>query len=352
MFTKINKLPFSARKHFPRGLLQPPGSFRFSSDALLLAAFAQTCCTERVQAGHAERVQAPLHVLDIGTGCGVVGLAILCQSPQHRVWGIDILPELIDAARHNAEHLGLADAFTAICANCGDPQLFSGSDEYTESTALTGNCEYTVDIALSGNGGQTRASATTEGCEHTKSTAVDNGCKHPDNATGNDSASLPPSKKTTQSLSAGSFTLVCANPPYRERDKGRLPPSPSRLTALFEKKETLNTFCAAASRALHPEGRFAVIYPAAREEFLLQSLRDNRLAPVRILPLAPREGEAPTRILVEASPVPRGENVSGVQDASIQREATLFLHVGKEDGNGFTQSALEFCPFLRSCEGE
>lgn len=88
------------RKYFPRGLAQPLDGFRFSVDALLLACFAQ-----------------PLNkckpVLDLGTGCGVVGLALLLNQPEatFTVHGVDHDPAMIDAAGHNAKSLGLEDRF-------------------------------------------------------------------------------------------------------------------------------------------------------------------------------------------------------------------------------------------------
>lgn len=84
---------------FPRGLRQPPGSFRFSLDALLLAA--------AVPPGrHAA-------LLDCGTGCGAAALGALLRSPGLRGVGLDLQPELIQAARLNAERLGLGQRFAA-----------------------------------------------------------------------------------------------------------------------------------------------------------------------------------------------------------------------------------------------
>ena len=59
----------SARDVFPAGLEQPEGSFRFSADALLLAKFT---------AGQALPENAVL--AELGTGCGVVSLAVLLEK--------------------------------------------------------------------------------------------------------------------------------------------------------------------------------------------------------------------------------------------------------------------------------
>ncbi|UZP66945.1 methyltransferase [Desulfovibrio mangrovi] len=99
-----------ARSQFPRGLHQPEGSFRFAMDALLLARFALPAATSKK-----ERT-----VADLGTGCGVVALAMLLDAPQLTATGLDIDPALTAAAQANAETLGLAERFTARTADLAD----------------------------------------------------------------------------------------------------------------------------------------------------------------------------------------------------------------------------------------
>lgn len=94
-----------ARQHFPRGLSQPEGGFRFGADTLLLAAFAaRHLPTGPVLSG-----------LEIGSGCGAasLGLLLLAQGRRLSVTGLDLDPDMVAAANRNAEHLGLADAFRA-----------------------------------------------------------------------------------------------------------------------------------------------------------------------------------------------------------------------------------------------
>lgn len=88
-----------ARQRFPRGLKQPEGGYRFSGDSLLLACFA--------------RYYAAGPGLDLGTGCGVVGLAYLLRHPLSKVrfTGVDREPEMIRAARENAKNLGYEERF-------------------------------------------------------------------------------------------------------------------------------------------------------------------------------------------------------------------------------------------------
>lgn len=102
-----------ARALFPCGLTQPEGSFRFSVDALLLAAFVvRRCLPERA---------FPARMLDLGCGCGVVGFACLLERPELVVAGIDVAPELAAAATANAAALGLGDRFAASLADLAAP---------------------------------------------------------------------------------------------------------------------------------------------------------------------------------------------------------------------------------------
>lgn len=102
--------PFAWRKwnamddsvaRFPRGLLQPEGSFRFAADALLLAAFARPG-------------RNILRLADVGTGCGVVAFAVLLRHPELRAVGFEREAVLAAAAEANAARLGLEDRFTCV----------------------------------------------------------------------------------------------------------------------------------------------------------------------------------------------------------------------------------------------
>lgn len=107
-----------AREYFPRGLIQPAGSFRFSVDALLLAEFATT------------NNARPLRGLDLGCGCGVVAFGIMLNMPGARFIGLDINASLTEAARENAVLLGLAERYATICGDLNQykniPELKAG----------------------------------------------------------------------------------------------------------------------------------------------------------------------------------------------------------------------------------
>lgn len=107
-----------ARQHFPRGLIQPKGTFRFSIDALLLASFAQ-CGAKK---------NAMVKMADLGTGCGVVGLAYCLLHEQVQGLGVEIESSLVDAALENAKLLGLHERFTAIQGDMSD--LWNKNKDY------------------------------------------------------------------------------------------------------------------------------------------------------------------------------------------------------------------------------
>lgn len=97
-----------ARAQFPRGLHQPETGFRFSLDALLLASFAG---------------QRPVQgrVMDLGTGCGVVGLALALDHPDFFCVGLDVQPAMLSHALANAQRLGCAQRFSFICSSVDQP---------------------------------------------------------------------------------------------------------------------------------------------------------------------------------------------------------------------------------------
>lgn len=94
----------AARGRFPRGLSQPGSGFRFSMDALLLAAFAGQ-----------GRVRG--RVADLGTGCGVVGLSLALDHPDFFCLGLDIDRVVLGHARENISRLGLAGRFGLLRAD-------------------------------------------------------------------------------------------------------------------------------------------------------------------------------------------------------------------------------------------
>ena len=91
---------FERRERFPRGLVQPAGGYRFSLDSLLLACFARP---------------GRRHVgIDLGCGCGVVGLGLLLREPGVTLTGVEIDPAAEEAARANTKNLHFSRQFEVV----------------------------------------------------------------------------------------------------------------------------------------------------------------------------------------------------------------------------------------------
>lgn len=99
-----------------RGLVrvvQPRRGYRFSLDALLLADFAG-----RVSASH---------ILDLGCGSGVVALVLAARRPEVRAVGLEIQPDLCEAARRGVAINGLADRLTVIEGDIREAESLLGA---------------------------------------------------------------------------------------------------------------------------------------------------------------------------------------------------------------------------------
>ena len=86
---------------FPRGLVQPEGTYRFGLEALLLAAFTVRTVRER---GLARQ----LTVAELGSGCGAALLGVALRLPRALCLGLERETVLVAAGRRNAESLGLS----------------------------------------------------------------------------------------------------------------------------------------------------------------------------------------------------------------------------------------------------
>lgn len=195
----------AAREAFPAGLEQPEGSFRFSADALLLARFtAEQDLPERAV------------LAELGTGCGVVSLAVLQEKQSWKSVGLEREAVLTEAAARNAASLGLEENFTPLC---GDVNSREDLRRMREVLASGEN--------LSG----------------------------------------PPM-----------FDAVMTNPPWRVEGDGRVPPSDLRRRALFGTAETFREFFSAAEALLKNNGLLTVVAGAERTADLLAAL-PKRLHP-------------------------------------------------------------------------
>jgi tRNA1Val (adenine37-N6)-methyltransferase len=85
-------------------LWQPARGYRFAVDSLLLADFAAAGPTT-----------GPL--VDLGAGCGVVGLALARRCPEITVTLVELQPRLAELAARNVAENGLADRVAVLQAD-------------------------------------------------------------------------------------------------------------------------------------------------------------------------------------------------------------------------------------------
>lgn len=90
----------------------PPGSFPLSTDSILLADFA--------------RLPKAAHILDLGSGCGTLGLLLCAKDPGCAVTGVELDKAAHEAALDNIARNGLSGRLSSICADLRSiPSLFS-----------------------------------------------------------------------------------------------------------------------------------------------------------------------------------------------------------------------------------
>lgn len=88
-----------------------PGTFPLSTDSMLLSGFAKLPKNARV--------------LDLGSGCGTLGLLLCAKDPACRVTGVELDPVAHDAALENIARNSLAERLSSICADLRSiPTLF------------------------------------------------------------------------------------------------------------------------------------------------------------------------------------------------------------------------------------
>lgn len=322
-----------AQRIFPRGLEQPEGSFRFSIDALLLASFT--------------RVGGVRHMADLGTGCGVAGIALCLQHKGLRGIGIEIDTRLVQAAKQNVSVLGLEERFSIVHA---DVTAFRAQKHHSgyiptrqamtpetvafeqQNNAKEQNNAYSINSNIKYNS----ALHTCHCNEHSNTLNINDIKEH--NQTGSVEASpLHSPYGCAHHDYAGRFDCVIANPPYRLPQSGRPAATELRQQALFETTGTLEAFMAAASYLLRTGGRCSFIYTAGRLPDLLQTARMMQLEPKRLRMVHSRSKEPARLVLLEM--------IRGAQP-DLRIEAPLILYEGQGEQTRLSIAALDFCPLL------
>lgn len=93
----------------------PEGTFPLSTDSMVLAHFV--------------KLPKNASVLDLGSGCGTLGLLLCASFPDCRVTGIELSEKAHLAALQNIRRNGLEDRLESICADVRllPPQITPGS---------------------------------------------------------------------------------------------------------------------------------------------------------------------------------------------------------------------------------
>ncbi|SHN60147.1 tRNA1(Val) (adenine(37)-N6)-methyltransferase [Desulfovibrio litoralis] len=285
-----------SRTLFPRALIQPEGSFRFSAEALLLASFVYDCensCKDTsanvsANASTYEQKKKILNFADLGTGCGVIPFALFLlnqnnsknKTPLLFADGYELIPDLCKAALKNALNLGFNEFFNII--NLDLSKEFSALKKLQKPLSLQGLKQL-----------------------HNKS------------------------------LITNQYDFIVTNPPYRLSQCGKVPQSELRRIALFEERGSLKSFALFAKHKLKKQGALYCVYPTNRKDYLLNQLTELNLYPKRILHIYGNENKVAPFFLIEAI------NELPVKPSFLP-PLTLYRN------NCVTKEALDFCPFL-SC---
>ena len=89
------------------------GSFPLSTDSMLLAAFA--------------KLPRQARILDLGSGCGTLGVLLCAKDGSCAVTGVEIDPAAHEAALANISRNGLGDRMQSICADLKSVSFPQGS---------------------------------------------------------------------------------------------------------------------------------------------------------------------------------------------------------------------------------
>jgi tRNA1(Val) A37 N6-methylase TrmN6 len=133
----------------------------------------------------------------------------------------------------------------------------------------------------------------------------------------------PAAARRAAGLAANAYATVIANPPFFGAGQGTASPDTRRAAARHMPVTALDHWVRAAVSAATADGEIVFVLPATSLGAILAAF-EPRLGAIAVLPLAPRPGEAATRILI------RGVKQSR---APLSLLATRPIH-GPE-GNGF-----------------
>lgn len=84
--------------------------------------FTPRPATERIVRAALERIDdGPRRVADVGTGSGVIAVALAVNKPEVEVWAVDRSADAVELARANARRNGVADRVHVLQGDLLDP---------------------------------------------------------------------------------------------------------------------------------------------------------------------------------------------------------------------------------------
>jgi len=219
--------------------IQAKESYRFSSDALLLANFASMHLAKNIF-DKKRGIRPPFLFLDLGCGCGVIGIEILKyvkkNYPEHvkdtYILGIDKENVLVESAHANAKTFGFHENYHAICADIA-PDTLDISD--TVDILGTRGMAGTLDIIV-----QNWAFEKMEKQRGKKMDVHDGVIKNP-----------------------RLFDAIITNPPWHHANNGKVSHDILRRNALFGDETTMGMFLGFAEKMLKKNASIYVVGKSA-----------------------------------------------------------------------------------------
>lgn len=138
-------------------------------------------------------------------------------------------------------------------------------------------------------------------------------------------------KKASSLLSAASYDIIVSNPPYTKVGGGLKNPDDSKAIARHELYCTLDDILKNGAFMLKPQGEFYMVHRPDRLTDVLEGMRKVRVEPKLLRMVCPREGEAPSLILVK-----------GVRNGNPGLRIMPQLLIYDEDGNYTPETRMAY----------